>query len=101
VSRGFLVPTGDGVLIKLRVSPGAKRTSIEGAYGEDALKVRIAAPPVDGKANAEAERFLAKMLGLPRSEVAVVRGASGRDKTVLARGAAVGKLREAFSGHLP
>jgi uncharacterized protein (TIGR00251 family) len=88
-------------MIKLRVSPGAKCSSIEGAYGEDALRLRVAALPVDGKANAEAERFLAKMLGVPRSEVAVVRGASGRDKAVLVCGAAVGELREALSDQLP
>jgi uncharacterized protein YggU (UPF0235/DUF167 family) len=41
------------------------------------------------------------MLGVPRSEVAVVRGASGRDKAVLVRGAAVGELREALSDQLP
>jgi uncharacterized protein (TIGR00251 family) len=101
VSRGFLVPTGDGVLIRLRVSPGAKRSSLDGSYGEDALKLRVAAPPVDGKANAEAERFLAKMLGVPRSEVTVVRDASSRDKAVLVRSAAVVELREALSGRLP
>ncbi len=101
MSRGFLVPTRGGVLIKLRVSPGAKRSSIEGAYGEDSLKLRVAAPPVDGKANEEAERFLAKVLGLPRSEVAIVRGASGRDKTVLVRGAAAGEVRDVLSGQLP
>jgi hypothetical protein len=101
VSRGFLVPTEDGVMIKLRLSPDAKRTLIEGIYGEDALRLRVAAPPVDGKANAEAERFLAKTLTVPRSEVAVVRGASGRDKAVLDRGAAVGELREALSDQLP
>ena len=86
--------------MNLRVSPGAKRTSIEGPYGA-ALKLKVAAPPVDGKANAEAERFLAKVLGVPRSEVAVVRGASGRDKSVLVRGAAEGELREALSDQLP
>ena len=88
-------------MIKLRVSPGAKRSSIEGAYKEDVLKLRVAALPVDGKADAEAERFLAKMLGVPRSEVALVRGATGRDKAVLARGAAVGELRETLSDQLP
>lgn len=101
MSRGFLVPTGDGVLIRLRVSPGAKRSSLDGAYGEDALKLRVAAPPVGGQANAEAERFLAKLLGVPRSEVAVVRGVSGRDKSVLVRGAAEGELGEALSDQLP
>lgn len=101
MSRGFLVPTGDGVLIRLRVSPGAKRSALDGAYGEDALKLRVAAPPVNGTANAEAERFLAKTLGVPRSEVAEVRSASDRDKAVLVRGAAVGELREALSGRLP
>lgn len=101
MSRGFLVPAGDGVLIRLRVSPGAKHSSLDGAYGEDALKLRVAAPPVDGKANAEAERFLPKMLGVPRSEVAVIRCVSGRDKSVLVRGVAEGELREALSDQLP
>ncbi len=85
-------------MIRLRVSPGAKRSSLEGTYGEEALKVRIAAPPVEGKANAETERFLARMLGLGRSEVSVVRGAFGRYKTVLVRGAAVEEIRETFFG---
>ena len=88
-------------MIKLRLSPGAKCSSIEGAYEEDALRLRVAAPPVDGKANAEAEQFLTRMLGVPRSEVAVVRGASGQDKAVLVRGAAVGELRGALSDQLP
>ncbi len=88
-------------MFKLRVSPGAKRSSIEGAYREDVLKLRGAALPVDGKANAEAERFLAKMLGVPRSEVAVLQGATGRDKAVLVRGAVVGEPREALSEGLP
>ncbi len=81
---------------RLRVSPGARRSEIEGAYGEDALKLRIAAPPSKGKANAEAERFLADALGVGRSEVSVVRGASSRDKTILVRGASERDLREAL-----
>ncbi len=88
-------------MIKLRISPGAKGTSIEGAYGEDALRLRVAAPPVSGKANAEAERLLARTLGVRRSEVVVVRGGSVRDKTVLVRGAALEEVSEAFSDQLP
>jgi uncharacterized protein len=95
VSKGFFTPTKDGILLYLRVSPGAKRTSIEGPYGA-ALKLKVAAPPVGGKANAEVERFLAKVLGLPRSDVAVVWGASARDKVVLVRSAHPQTLREAL-----
>ncbi len=94
MSRGFLTPTKYGILLNLRVSPGAKRTSIEGPYGENALKLRVAAPPVDGKANAEVERFLAESFGVSRSDVTVIRGSSSRDKVVLVRGAPAETLRK-------
>jgi uncharacterized protein len=94
VSKGFLTPARDGILLNLRVSPGAGRTSIEGPYGEHALKLKVAAPPVDGRANAELERFLAKLLGVSRSEVAVIRGSPGRDKVVLVQGADERDARE-------
>src|SRR5918998_5301326 len=74
VSRGHITSTEDGILLNLRVSPGAKSSSIEGFYGESALKLKVAAPPLNGKANTEAERFLAKLLGISRSNVTVVRG---------------------------
>jgi uncharacterized protein len=85
VSRGFITSTEDGILINLRVSPGAKRTSIEGPYGESAIRLRVAAPPIAGKANAEIERFLAELLRTSRSDIEVVRGASSRDKVDLVR----------------
>ena len=81
----FVRGSDEGALLTLRVSPSAKKSSVEGAYGDHALKLRIAATPVDGKANAETEKFLAKQFGLPRSEVSVVRGASSQDKVVLLR----------------
>jgi uncharacterized protein (TIGR00251 family) len=86
VVEEFVRNAGEGVLLTLRVSPGAKKSSMEGAYGRHALKLKIAAPPVDGKANAETEQFLAKLLGLSRSEVSVVRGVSSRNKIVLLKG---------------
>jgi uncharacterized protein len=98
VIEGFVVPTSDGAKIKLRVSPGARRTSIAGAYGEDAIKLRVAAPPVEGKA--EAERYLSELLGIAASDVSVVRGASGRSKVVFVRGVEPEAVREALSGHL-
>jgi len=65
----------------LHVQPGAKRTEVAGVHG-DALKVRLAAPPVDGKANAELLRFLADAFGVPLRQVALVRGETSRQKVV-------------------
>jgi uncharacterized protein (TIGR00251 family) len=100
VSRGFITATKDGILLNLRVSPGAKRTSVEGLYGESAVRLKVAAPPVDGKANAEAERFLAKLFRVPHSAVTVVRGASSRDKTILVRGLEEVEAGNLLSSHL-
>jgi uncharacterized protein len=100
VSRGFITSTEDGVLINLRVSPGARRTSIEGPYGESAIRLRAAAPPVEGRANVEIERFLAELLGTPRSDVSILRGASGRDKVVRVRGLGGAEIRKLLSPHL-
>lgn len=59
--------------------------------------MRVAAPPVDGKANSEACRYLAKLLGLSRSGVEVVRGASGRDKVVFIRDMDPDEVRRVLS----
>ncbi len=69
------------VVLVLHVQPGAKRTQVDGAHG-DALKVRLAAPPVDGKANAELVRFLADAFGVAQRQIAIVRGGTSRRKTV-------------------
>jgi len=100
VSRGFITPTEDGILINLRVSPGAKRTSIEGPYGESAIRLRVAAPPTDGKANAEVECFLAEILGTPRSDIKLVRGTSSKDKVVLVRSRDHLETQKILSSHL-
>ena len=101
MSKGFLTPTKDGTLLNLRGSPGAQHTSFAGAYGEDAIKLRVAAPPVEGKANAEAERYLARLLGVAASDVSVIRGASSRNKAVLVRGVETEEVCELLSEHLP
>ena len=99
MSKDFLTPARDGILLNLRVSPGAKRTSIEGPYGENALKLKVAAPPLDGKANAEVESYLAETLGVRGSDVAVIQGSSSRDKVVLVRGIEAATLREILTSH--
>lgn len=74
-------PVAGGWALTIRVQPGARRTEVVGAHG-DALRVRVASPPVDGKANAELVRFLAAHLGLPARSVEVVRGHASRTKVV-------------------
>lgn len=71
--------------VRIRVVPRASRTEAAGPHG-DALRVRVAAPPVDGKANAALVMYLAKELAVPRSAVRIVRGDTGRTKTVEVRG---------------
>ena len=58
VAQDFIRPAEGGAYVQLRVSPGAKSTAIKGLYGEGAIKLSIVAPPVEGKANAEVERYL-------------------------------------------
>lgn len=75
-------PRPDGWLLTLHVQPGAKVTAVSGLHGE-ALKIRLAAPPVDGKANAALCQFLARCFEVPQAAVELVSGASSRQKRVL------------------
>ena len=63
------------------MQPGAKRTEIAGSHG-DALKIRLAAPPVDGRANEALLAFLAEAFGVPARQVTLLSGATGRRKRV-------------------
>jgi len=77
----WLVADGRGVTLRLHIQPGAKKTEVVGMHGE-ALKIRLAAPPVDGKANACLIAFLADRLGVARSAISLVSGDSSRAKRV-------------------
>jgi uncharacterized protein (TIGR00251 family) len=81
MSHGWRREDGDALVLTLHVQPGAKRTEIAGAHG-DALKIRLAAPPVDGKANAALVRYLAGAFGVPMGQVTLVRGDSSRQKVL-------------------
>ena len=70
---------GEDLVLDLRVQPRASRDELVGPYGEQ-LKVRITAPPVDGKANDHLLRFVAKAFGVAPSAVTLVAGETGRDK---------------------
>jgi uncharacterized protein (TIGR00251 family) len=70
-----------GVAFEVRVQPRASRTEVAGTHGE-AVKIRLAAPPVEGAANAALAAFLAKQLGVSKSAVRIVKGERGRNKVV-------------------
>jgi uncharacterized protein (TIGR00251 family) len=98
VAEDFVWPTKGGAYVRLRVSPGAKSTAVKGLYGDEALRLSIAAPPAGGRANREIERYLAALIGVPRSKVAVVKGALSRDKLAFVRGAETETVREGLVG---
>lgn len=68
--------------LKLHVQPGASRTAVLGEH-DGCLKLAVAAPPIDGRANDAILKWFAKRLGLPRSALSIGAGASGRRKSLL------------------
>ena len=72
-------------MLQLHVQPGAKRSQFAGMHGER-MKVRIAAPAADGRANAALIEFLADHYGVPRRNVTIESGASARQKRVAITG---------------
>jgi uncharacterized protein len=82
----------NGVRIAVRVQPRAPRSMVAGVH-DGALRVRLAAPPVDGAANDELVRLLAGWLGVARRDVSIVGGMASRSKLVEVRGVSVEVVR--------
>ncbi|MEQ1795991.1 MAG: DUF167 family protein [Nitrospira sp.] len=76
--------TKDGAILTIQVQPKASKSECVGLHG-NALKIRIAAPPVEGRANEALLAFLAKRLAVPPSTLAIHFGAGGRHKRVLCK----------------
>ena len=89
--------SSSGVRFSVRVQPRASKTELAGGHG-DAIRIRVAAPPVDGAANEELVKFLAKKLGVAKSSVEIVSGDGGRDKLIEVSGTSVADVREALGG---
>ena len=84
----------------MHIVPRARVTAVVGSHG-DAVKIRVAAPPVDGAANAELVRFLAAHLHVPAARVMIVAGAGGRRKNVEVEGMGAAEIRGALLGPAP
>ena len=91
-----ITPTDDGVMLAVQVQPRASRTEYVGRHG-DAIKIRLAAPPVDGEANEELVRFLARHLGVGRGEVIIASGATTKRKRVRIEGVTAAAAERAFA----
>jgi uncharacterized protein (TIGR00251 family) len=83
--------TPEGVVFKAFIQPKASRNEIAGLK-EDALKIRLTAPPVEGAANSQLTQFLAKSLKVRKSDVVILRGKTSRSKQVLVRSATTEKI---------
>ncbi|MFZ2161435.1 MAG: DUF167 domain-containing protein [Sideroxyarcus sp.] len=79
---------GDVLTLTLHVQPGAKRTDVAGLHGE-ALKIRLAAPPIEGRANEALLKFIAESFGVPLRQVELKQGGQSRHKVVAISGSKV------------
>lgn len=91
----------DSITFATRVQPRASRSEVAGEL-DGALKVRLAAPPVDGEANEELIRFLAKLFDVPRRQVSILSGLTSKNKLIRVEGVTADEggriLQAALSG---
>jgi uncharacterized protein (TIGR00251 family) len=92
----WLKPVPGGIEVSLYVQPRASRTKPVGEHGE-ALKLQVAAPPVEGEANAELTRYLAKTFGVPKAQVELLSGDTSRHKRFRISGATEAQALEALA----
>ena len=83
------------IIFSVRVVPRASKSEIVGEL-DGALKVKIASPPVDGAANAELIKLLAKTFGVSKSEVEIIGGQTSKSKQIKLNGVTAEKFQSAF-----
>jgi len=78
----FIQETPEGIVFRIFLQPRASKDEIIGLHG-DQLKIKVAAPPVEGEANKRCIKFLAKQLSVPRSTLQILSGHNSRNKKIL------------------
>ncbi len=76
------------IILTLHVQPGAKRNGVAGLHGE-AMKIRLAAPPIEGRANDALLRYLAELFAVPQRNIELLRGSQSRHKMVKITGSTI------------
>ena len=82
--EGIIIEKGENCLLKCRIQPSASKTAITGIH-DNCLKITLAAPPVDGKANKALCEFIAKKLKMSKSKVSIAKGEKSKSKTLLCK----------------
>ena len=85
-----------GVTFAVRVQPRASKSGVAGEV-DGALKIRLAAPPVEGQANEELIRLLAKLLDAPRQRIAIISGQTSKNKVVSVSGMSVDEVERVLA----
>ena len=93
MSTGFIRDSARGTVLTVHVQPNAARTEWVGPHG-DALKIRVAAPPVESAANKALIRFLAATCDIPAGSIEIRSGSSARRKQILLRGLSAQSVAE-------
>lgn len=93
----WIKQTSDGVELSLRVVPGGHRNRVEGILG-DFLKVRLTAPPVEGKANKALLALFADVFKASRQQIELIGGETSRNKRIRIRGATIAEVERLLTG---
>ena len=94
IMKGWIEEKDGCVVLNVRVTPRAANDAVVGVMDGKVLKIRIQAPPVDGKANAYLVRYLSGLWNIPRSEIEILSGKTGRGKRVRINNPPRGFLRQ-------
>ena len=95
---GWLTETPEGVVVNVRAAPRSSRAGLDGIIGGEALKVRIKAAPVDGKANRELVETLADAFGVAKGAIVFKGGETSKTKRILIRGVSAAAARTVAGG---
>ncbi len=93
----YLTETAEGVILNVRAQPRSSKAGVDGVLG-DAVKVRIRAAPVDGKANKELVETLAEALDVPKAAVTFKGGETSKTKRLLVRGVTAAQVKAVVEG---
>lgn len=91
----WITDSKEGLIIQVHASPRASKTQIQGLHG-DALKIRLQAPPVDGKANETLIEFLAESLNIPQRQISLLSGHTSRHKRLCLQGITASQVTHAL-----